>query len=186
MVLVDADELNPHHLDQYTEDNNINYMMGKQSGFDNDLNKQIYEILQNTNLNDYDKCKLYAETLKKHLFFKEEETKKKEKRWNDLTQELSNSFSKHISNSVIKKYASKTNIPVKRSSAKTPSLKISSAKKSNLRIEKQKRKSIEPQIDATTQSTSSKTNSSGLGSMLPRPLINLWIKQETQDVSDSE
>jgi hypothetical protein len=86
MVLVDYDQYNVQTVDQFINTDKSKYTR--------DLDTQISKILQNDELGDHDKCKLYMETLRKYLHFMQEDLKNKEQKTVELNKDFKNLVSK--------------------------------------------------------------------------------------------
>ncbi len=126
MVLVDYDKYNAQKIEHV--------VLSEKSKYTKDLDLQIQKILQDEELNDYDKCKLYIETLRKYLHFTNEELRNKEQKALELNTNLKNLTSKLKSEIIIKpavKRLSKSHTPVKRHRSIQTPLNPSSRKKSS-------------------------------------------------------
>lgn len=80
MVLVDIEEYNNQLKLANTPD--------IRSAYTKEIDMKIYEILQNEELNDYDKCKMYLETLRKYLHFLTEDIRKENEKHQNASNEL--------------------------------------------------------------------------------------------------
>lgn len=149
MVLVDYDQHKSQTID------NFNTEKSKPT---QELDTQIQKILQNSELNDHDKCKLYIETLRKYLYFMNEDLKNKELK----TLELNNNFQNLLS-----KLNSEVNVKpaVKRLSKGCSPLKRKRINKTspNSGIDLRKKSSRIPKLKK-----------------VPLPVIENWISMQTE------
>lgn len=136
MVLVD--------LDQY-EKSNSEFDENHKTKYTKDLDIQISAILQNEILNDYDKCQLYLETLRKYLYFVQEDIKNKEMRTAQLNNDLKNILSICQTECKVKpavKRLSNGQTPMRRSIRKSPRTSITKGRRVSTKIPRLKKTHI--------------------------------------------
>jgi hypothetical protein len=148
MVLVDYDQYNFQKVDHI--------VASEKSKYTKDLDTQIHRILQDEELSDHDKCKLYIETLRKYLHFTQEDLRNKEKKALELNTNLKNLTSKLKSEVVVK-----------------PAVKRLSKNKTPVKIPR----SVQPLLNS-----SSRKKTSGIPKLkkVPKPIIENWIHIKTE------
>jgi hypothetical protein len=130
--------------------------MTEKSKHTKDLDTQIHKILQDEELNDHDKCKLYIETLRKYLHFTHEELKNKEQKALELNTNLKNLTSKLKSEVIVK-----------------PAIKRLSKNRTPVKLRRSTQNLPNPQ---------SRKKTSGIPKLkkVPKPIIENWIHIKTE------
>jgi hypothetical protein len=60
----------------------------KKNTFIGELDNRLSQILQNNEMNDYDKSKMYLEAFQKYLFFMQREKSEEKKKWGEINKSI--------------------------------------------------------------------------------------------------